>query len=788
MRRESGGRARRARVFMPIVVLLAAAGAAPAPAAVPSAASWPGEEAARNDATASVSGVVLGPDGARLPGASLVLRRDGEEVMRGASGDQGVFRLRGLPPGRYHLVCSLTGFEPSTVPVDGLAPGESRSISVLLALATLRESLTVLGAASRDSLEAAAIRESPAADVGEALSALPGVFALRKGGIASDVVVRALQRADVNVLVDGQRIHGACPNRMDPPAFHADFAEVERIDVAKGPFDVRYQGSLGGVVNVVTRRPERGLRITPFVSVGSFARVNPSLTASWGGEAVSALVGLSYRVSDAYRDGSGTPFTASANYRPGVEESDSYRVGTGWAQLGWQLAERHRLQVGWTRQEARHVLYPYLSMDGVSDDADRVNVVYEAGGVLGPATSLSAQAYYSRVDHWMTDELRVSSQAAPRSWSMGTQADTETGGARLEARLGWGSFGVEAYRHTWDAETQMAGMQYRPQAAIPGAVNEAIGVFVEGTRDLGASVSLVAGARLDHVSAAADAARANVDLYEAYWGTRSLERSDTLPSGKLRLEWEAGGGLDLAATLGHTTRVAEGNERYFALRRMGTDWVGNPGLGPARSTGLDLAASWRRGGALLSASVYANRVDGFITVVPRDRTSAVPGVMNAAARTWDNVDATLWGVEANAVLPLLGRAFLSADATWTRGRQETDPAAGRTDRDLAEMPPLRARLALRYDDGRLFGQVQGVFSADQEHVDSTLGEERTPGWGVAHLTLGYRRGRLSVAAGIFNVFDRLYTEHLSYQRDPFRTGVRVPASGRSAFVNVTAGF
>jgi len=104
------------------------------------------------------------------------------------------------------------------------------------------------------------------------------------------------------------------------------------------------------------------------------------------------------------------------------------------------------------------------------------------------------------------------------------------------------------------------------------------------------------------------------------------------------------------------------------------------------------------------------------------------------------------------------------------------------------MPPLRARLALRYDDGRLFGAVEGILSARQERVDAALGEEPTPGWGVANVTLGYRRGRLSLAGGVFNVFDRLYTEHLSSQRDPFRSGVRVPSPGRSVFVNASARF
>ena len=51
-----------------------------------------------------------------------------------------------------------------------------------------------------------------------------------------------------------------------------------------------------------------------------------------------------------------------------------------------------------------------------------------------------------------------------------------------------------------------------------------------------------------------------------------------------------------------------------------------------------------------------------------------------------------------------------------------------------------------------------------------------------------RIGRVKAGAGfkgvklyatVLNVFDRYYAEHLSYQRDPFATGVKVPETGRS---------
>ena len=135
-------------------------------------------------------------------------------------------------------------------------------------------------------------------------------------------------------------------------------------------------------------------------------------------------------------------------------------------------------------------------------------------------------------------------------------------------------------------------------------------------------------------------------------------------------------------------------------------------------------------------------------------------------------------------------SFYSGDVAWVRGTRTLAPevGVGVTEGDLAEIPPLRGRLTVRYDDGRLFGVVEGVFSGRQDHVDSSLDEETTAGWATANLSAGYRRGKLSFTVGVANLFDRLYTEHLSYQRDPFRSGVRATEPGRAVFLNMSARF
>ena len=77
-----------------------------------------------------------------------------------------------------------------------------------------------------------------------------------------------------------------------------------------------------------------------------------------------------------------------------------------------------------------------------------------------------------------------------------------------------------------------------------------------------------------------------------------------------------------------------------------------------------------------------------------------------------------------------------------------------------------------------------VVMADRNReLAADLREEPTPGWEIANLRGGIQRGALSVTAGVTNLFDRTYHEHLSYQRDPFRSGVVVYEPGRSFFIN-----
>ena len=732
------------------------------------------------------NGSVTGPDGAGLPGALISIRnQDTGETTRLAAGKRGIYRARSLSPGKYEIRAENEGFYPASQANLDLGAGEARRVDFALTAAALREIVTVVASTPRESLEASEIRESSARDVGEALVRISGVSKLRKGGIANDMVLRGFQSKDLNTLIDGQRIDGACPNHMDPAVFHVDFAEVDRIEIGKGPFDIRNQGSLGGIVNIITRKPAPGFHASGNLSAGSYGYVNPSVTASYANNRISVLGGYSYRISDPYTDGSGKRFTEYGNYRSSAIDSDAFRIGTAWGKWSFAPRPKQMIQLSYSRQGADHVLYPYLLMDAIYDNADRVNFGYQWNDPSGVVKSVKFQGYFTQVHHWMTDVFRTSSTGMAREYSMGTLAKTQVEGGKVETSFRTLTLGVEGFRRFWRTTTQMAGMGYLSQASIPDVEVMATGIYGDYKQSISDRLKITLGGRIDRTRAAADPSMANTDLYYAYHGIRSTSATDIFSSGNARIAYSTRSGVEFSAGIGHTVRLPDAVERYYALRRSGTDWVGNPALQPSRNTGVDGSVSYRYKGLYLHSSLYLNAVHDYITVINKARASALPGVLNPNARSYENIEARISGGELLLVYSITRRLFLTSTSAYVRGAQDPIASKGIYSRYLAEMPPINSHNSLRFDTGRLFAEISGEFAAPQRRVDTDLREQPTPGFGIANLAAGTHIKGMELRIVLNNVFGKKYLESLSFQRDPFRSGTRVYEPGRNLYISLS---
>jgi len=758
---------------------------------------------AQEPGAAMLAGRVVDPSNAGVPGLAVRARNlDIRQTFTATTDHQGNYTFPALRPGRYSICVEAAGFGPYAREGLVLSAGQSATANITLHIRPVSEHVTVTAKAPalesvletqtwnfQEVIEIWQARQSSARDVGEALTKIDGLWKIRKGGIANDVVLRGFQQDNINVLVDGLRIYGACPNNMDPPVFHIDFAEIKEVEVTKGAFSVRDQGSLGGVVNIITKTPSPGLHVTPSFSTGSFGYYNPSVTASLSKKRFHGLAGYSFRTSQPYVDGRGKRFTDYANYRSILPDATAFDIGTSWFKFGAAPWENHRLELGYTRQRGDQVLYPYLLMDAAYDDADRLSASYHISNLSGLVKHVRMQSYFTNVKHLMNDARRQSSVGTTRPYGMQTFAETKALGGRLEAELADFTTGFEGYRRNWNVVNTMlmAGM-YMNQPSIPDVLMSVAGLYGEYRRLFVNKLWFNAGARLDIAKSEARSPLLNTDLFWAYKGTRNLSRTDTNPSASAWLAYSLGKGFELFSGLGHTVRLPDPQERFFALKRMGSDWVGNPNLQPTQNTEVDLGINYRNRRFSLKPTVFYSHLENYLTVHNQARVNSVPSVMNASARSYENVQAKLYGGELVYSVGLNRALLFLGGLSYSRGTKEPKPASRIFARNLAEIPPLRSRAALRYGNKFFFGEIESVAVKAQNKVDSDLGELRTPGYAVINLRVGVHTTRLNLAAGVENLLNRYYYEHFSYQRDPFRLGAKIPEPGRSVFLTVAYAF
>ena len=635
-----------------------------------------------------------------------------------------------------------------------------------------------------ESLEIREVRETPARDVGEALKGIEGISSIRKGAIANDIVLRGFQKDNLNVLVDGARIYGACPNRMDPNSFHVDFAEIEEVSVLKGPFDVKNPGSLGGLIEIKTIKPREGLGGSINAFGGSYENIATSATATYGGKKLDFLFGYAYKYSLPFKDGDDKriteqyPPSSPHRYKSGDEDEKAYSINTYWTKWGFNLPHDQRVEISYARQEANDVIYPYLLMDAVFDDTDRLHVKYEASDPSERVKKLKAHFYWNQVKHDMSNWRREASLGPMAAYtgykySMKTYAEAGTSGGKMEGdfqlHTGILTVGVDYYLRNWDGDTTlMTGTQ----DSIPDVDTEDMGTYLEYSRPLTERGSLTVGARFDRVRTEAHGDR--TALYNQYHGTTEREETDSYGGGNIQVIYSPVKGIELSAGFGQATRPPDAVERYFALERPGTmpNWVGNPKLDPVKNRELDLGIKYSGDRLHGKATFFYSDVKDFITIFN------IQGPVKKA-RSYRNVDATLYGGELslNIFLPL--HLNLQGGISYTRGEDDT------FDKPLLEIPPLKGRIAMKYDTKRYFTEIEGVFADDQDRVDPALMEEETSGWGVMNFKAGMKYKGLSISAGVENVFDKLYFEHLSYQRDPFSSGIKVPEIGRNFYLNLS---
>lgn len=214
----------------------------------------------------SLTGRVVDPAGAGVPGASVRLHARTQDLVRtAATGPDGTFRFERLPAGDYLAEARTTGLDqvnPVAVQIPAqdeltLALEVERLITQVLITASSTPLFADEAAKAMDVLDAESLDRRAEIVVSEALRVTPGLRVQQLGGPGSFVriLTRGMRAYDTSVTIDGMRFRDAAAVQADATAFLGDLQLVnsDRVEVLRGTGSSLYgSNALGGVINLVT--------------------------------------------------------------------------------------------------------------------------------------------------------------------------------------------------------------------------------------------------------------------------------------------------------------------------------------------------------------------------------------------------------------------------------------------------------------------------------------------------------------------------------------------------------
>ena len=617
-------------------------------------------------------------------------------------------------------------------------------------------------------------------DSGSFLREADNVSGVRRGGFGIDPVVRGQSGSRLNIRVDGlSTTAAACPNRMDPPTSHIRLSDIERVEIHHGPHALQFGPSFGGTVDFIKHKtePMDALQVQGDVRLGYESNTENRIT--------DARLLLGNRTFDLILSGG---LSGTSDYKAGSGEI----VAAGFQSSDYGIESRfrpaagHELTLGWSQAFVRDADFPALGMDMAVDDTYKLNAGYSWKPAAGSAFSeLTLSGYHTFVDHEMNNHNRSTFEMRDAV----ALAETQTYGMNAKAtgisnRIRWTLTG--GVDHLLIDGTRFVDFKMGPNAGNSMQYNlwqdsriTNAGLFAGGDYFLD-SWTLSAGLRFDYNYA--DAGNPAPRFEGRDLSSEHFNLSFSFGAGR-----ELGANSSISAYAGRGVRSPDVTERYInflAIGRNPFEFAGNPDLDPEINNQLDiiLATRFKDFDLRLNgfASFMQNYISGVINPELMPMGMGAPGVREFQNRG----DAFFTGFELSAAYAITRQWNTRLSSSYTYAEYTSGETGA-----LSEIPPLETKLQINGAVGqRIYPELMLRRVFPQSRFDSSFGEQRTSGFWLVDASTRVRiLQNLTLSAGVRNLFDENYSEHLNrnFTAEFDETGSKLPEPGRRAFAELS---
>ena len=584
------------------------------------------------------------------------------------------------------------------------------------------------------------------ADTADALSKdVPSIDMIRRSGIANDVLIRGQKRDNISVEVDGTKVYGACPNRMDPPISHVVANQISSVEVIEGPYDVENMGTLSGGLKITTKNPTKVPKGEINVGFGAWNYKKFGITGSGGNDLIRLLITGSTESSDQYKDGNGDTLAQQLKNKAPTgnqlqtqyENMQAYKKTSMKAKAFITTANNQELQLGITANRSDNILYANSPMDAILDDSNIYTATYIMKNLSDTYKNISLQYYYSDVDHPMSTEYRKSALTVANNKT--NHMWTTMQGLKLKNNFFIDSYkllvGLDGSKRTWRGEYSNNVSGTIMGASIDHAETKNAALFStleKQYNDFNVKVGLrfdttkISNANPNHQDN--DYTGLNANIFTTY----ALNAENKIFFG-----------------IGQASRVPDARELYF---QQSGNTVGTPNLKQTTNREIDVGYETDNDFFKAKIKTFYSQLKDYIYIQKGVTTNA-----------FHNIDASIYGFELSSSIYINDDITFDASASYKRGKKDS-ALVGQTNTNLADMAPLRAKLALNYEyANHSLASLDMQASKRWDNIDSDNGEQVLAGWAILNAKVKHAvNKKFDFTIGLNNILNKTYIQSNSY--------------------------
>ncbi len=606
-------------------------------------------------------------------------------------------------------------------------------------------------------------KEIKSADLAEALHKnIPSISIIRRSGIANDILLRGQKRDNINVIIDGTKVCGACVNRMDPPTSHVLTNNIDHVEVTEGPFDVENFGTLSGLINIKTKKPTKNFSGEIGVNGGSFGYQKFYGTVSGGTDRVKAILSISTEKGGQYEDGNGdtlaqqvinmtegTPMEG-AQYQPKYEDMDAFKKSTLMGKIFVDVTENQELRLSYTLNKSDDILYPSSKMDALYDDSDIYSLEYAINNLGSYSKAINFQIYQSEVEHPMSTKYRKMGAQTYKTHALTTKMQGVKLKNSFDVKHVEVTVGVDASKRNWDGHFETNGVPNKMPNGMPmmslndvDTTNGAVFIKAKYRYEI---TDFEYGIRYDDTMVETESMKEPENDYSGL-------------SGSIFATINASDSLTYFAGLGKSSRVPDARELYLVM--MGSH-IGTPNLEQTENYEIDLGFEKVFDNFSVKTKAYYSILKDYIAYNTANKKPKDDGSMGAF-NSFENVDASIYGVELSGSIMATGELFLDYGVSYKKGEKD-NALTGQSGVNMPDMRPFKTNIALNYENSDIVNaKLEFVGSTKWSDVDYENGEQELSGYGVLNLRLNREFKGFTLTAGVDNILDKNYAITNTYK-------------------------